>query len=309
MMVGGTDDRAPRVVTAALRVLDPGPLTTVQDAGRAGHAHVGVPPSGAADGPAFRLANRLVGNAETAAVLETTLAGPTLLLEPDGARADGTRFVAVTGAPAPLRVGGRPAALYGPVAVRPGQRIELGPATAGLRSYLAVSGGIVGERHLGSLSHDLLSGLGMPPLRAGATLVLGPRRPGPPPAVDAVPVAPIEDCPVLEVIVGPRSDWLADDALATLAGHEWTCSPDSDRVGVRLVGPPLRRSDGRAELRPEGLVTGAIQVPPNGQPVLFGNDHPVTGGYPVLAVLAERSLPAAAQLRPGSPVRFRLVRP
>jgi len=307
MTVGGAMTGASRATTAALRVLDPGPLTTVQDAGRPGQAHLGVPPSGAADQPAFRLANRLVGNAETAAVLETTLAGPTLLAE--AAAADGPRFVAVTGAPAPLRVGGRPAALYEPVAVRPGQRIELGAATAGLRSYLAISGGVVGERHLGSLSCDLLSGLGMPPLRAGDTLALGPHRPGLPQAVDAVPVAPIMDCPVLAVIAGPRADWLAADAVATLTGHEWTCSPDSNRIGVRLVGPPLRWSDGQAESRPEGLITGAIQVPPNGQPVLFGNDHPVTGGYPVLAVLAERSLPAAAQLRPGSPVRFRLVRP
>ena len=277
-----------------IEVVAAGPSTTVQDLGRPGHAHLGVPPSGALDRPAAELANRLVGNSADAAVLETTLSGPTL-------RLDGSplRWIALTGAAASLRVGGRPVPLFAPVAVRAGQLVEVGAAVTGLRSYLAVSGGVDVAAVLGSRSTDLLGGLGPPVLRDGDHLPLG--SPTNAPFVDVAP-APTPGS-VLRVIPGPRADRLVDGALASLTSGVWTVSPRSNRIGVRLLGEPLAWAV-PDELPSEGLVTGSVQVPPNGQPVVFLADHPVTGGYPVLAVLREASLPSAAQLRPGASVRF-----
>ena len=279
-----------------MEVLAPGPLTTVQDAGRPGHAHEGVSPSGYLDVPAATLANRLVGNDPDAALLETTVSGP--ILRYLGARAT---VVALTGAPAPLRVGGHAVALYAPVTVRPGERIEVGAAVAGLRSYLAVSGGLLVPPTLGSRSTDLLGGLGPPALAAGDVVPVGAA--GSPAPVDGVPVGRVDPAPTLRVVPGPRQNWLAPDALDVLTGQAWTVGDRSNRVGVRLSGRPIGWAvDG--ELPTEGMVTGAVQVPPNGQPVIFLADHPVTGGYPVLAVLRESALPAAAQLRPGGTMRF-----
>ena len=295
-------------MTGALLVEAPGLSTTVQDDGRPGHAHEGVPPSGALDRAAFRLANRLVGNPESAAVLETTLSGPALRLQ-----ADRLYHVALTGAPAPLTVDGRAVASHAATAVRPGQLIEIGVAGWGLRSYLAVSGGIDEVAVLGSRSTDLLSGLGPPPLAVGRRL---PLRASPDPAPHASGAADLAPAvvgrgrgpAVLGVWLGPREDWLADGSMDLLLTTSWSVSPDSNRVGLRLQGPRLAWR-GSAELPPEGVLTGAVQVPPAGQPVVFGNDHPVTGGYPVVAVVAAQWLDVAAQLRPGSQVRFRPLGP
>lgn len=281
-----------------LQVLDPGLFTTIQDAGRPGHAHLGVPPSGALDEGSFRLANRLVGNPCGAAVLETTMRGPRL-------RVSGARVVtvAVTGAPAPVRVDGAPAAFAAPVRVRPGQVLEVGTVTAGLRNYLAVSGGVAVDAVLGSRSGDVLSGLGPAPLSAGTQLALGPA--GPVPAVDLVAPPGIFRQPVLEVVPGPRADWFTDQAHRTLVRTTWTVSATSNRVGLRLAGARLERAR-EGELPSEGTVTGSIQVPGNGLPVLFLNDHPTTGGYPVIGVVTRAGLDQAAQAAPGSTLRFRL---
>jgi allophanate hydrolase subunit 2 len=166
-------------VSVELTVLDPGPLTTVQDLGRPGHAHLGVPRAGALDSAAAGYANRLLGNAEHAAVLETTLGGVVV-------RVDGPSAVAVTGAPSAVAVDGRPRPFAEPVRLRPGQTLTVGPATSGVRSYVAFSGGIDVEPVLGSRSTDTLSGLGPPPLAAGVRLRLGEPT-GVPHAVD-VPV-------------------------------------------------------------------------------------------------------------------------
>jgi biotin-dependent carboxylase-like uncharacterized protein len=277
-----------------LEVLASGLLTTVQDRGRPGHAHEGVPPSGAADGPAHALANRLVGNPAAGAALEVTFGGLRVRLA--GAA---TRHVALTGAPASMTVGGRPAPLFAPVAVRPGQVVELGTPATGLRSYLAVAGGVAVAAELGSRSSDLLSGLGPPPLAAGDTLPLGP--PGPAPAVDAVPPPAAPER--IRLAPGPRDDWLSAEGWAALTGAEWTVTAEADRVGVRLAGPALRLARA-GEIAPEGIVTGSVQVPPAGAPIVFLTDHPVTGGYPVVAVVEEASLPAVAQARPGTRLRF-----
>jgi biotin-dependent carboxylase-like uncharacterized protein len=184
--------------------------------------------------------------------------------------------------------------------------LSLGRPRRGLRSYVAVRGGIDVPPVLGSRSTDTLSGLGPPPVAAGTLLPVGDLA-GDEPFVDVAPVGAPPDRPVLRVLPGPRRDWLDDAAWAALITQEWQVGSDSDRVGLRLTGPRLGRArDG--ELPSEGLLPGAVQVPPDGAPVLFLADHPVTGGYPVLAVVVTADLPLAAQLRPGDGVRFRAVR-
>jgi len=286
------------VTTAELEVLDPGPLTTVQDLGRPGQGALGVPPSGALDRPAAALANRLVGNPPDAAVLEATLHGPRLQVRSAGR----TVLVAVTGAPAPIRVNGRDSDGFTTLYLADGAILEVGPASAGVRSYIAVRGGIAVEPVLHSRSHDLLSGLGPPPLQTADRLPLGLGG-GPLPAVDCVPPPPTDTCPVLVGAPGPRDDWFAPEAVALLTSAAWEVSPDSNRVGLRLAGPRLLPSR-TGQLPSEGVVTGSVQVPQDGQPVVFLADHPTTGGYPVIAVIDDACLPAAAQARPGTHLRF-----
>lgn len=280
-----------------VRVIDAGARTTVQDLGRPGHAHLGIPASGAADLPAATLANRLVGNAEGAPVLETTLRGPEL-------RFDAPVTVAITGADVEVTVDGRPAAMHAPFRIPAGSLLRVGQATRGLRTYLAVRGGFDAPLTLGSASHDELTGLGPAPLRPGDRLDLG-RHALDAPTVDVAPVRAIVSNPVLHIVPGPRDDWFAPDALTTLLGVAYTVSDQVNRIGARLRGPQLtRRTDD--ELRSEGIVRGSIQVPPSGWPILLLADHPTTGGYPVIAVVSDADQPAAAQLRPGDSVRFRL---
>jgi biotin-dependent carboxylase-like uncharacterized protein len=282
-----------------LTVLAPGPLATVQDLGRFGWAGIGVPRAGAADAGSAALANRLVGNDPAAAVVEVTAGGLQV-------RAERAVLVALTGAPAAPAIGGRPVPLNAPLTLRAGEVLVLGVPRAGLRSYLAVRGGVDVPPVLGSRSTDTLSGLGPAPLRAGDELPVGALA-ADEPTVDVAPVAVPSSAPVLRVLPGPRRDWLAPEAETALVGSEWRVSADSDRVGLRLAGPALRRARDD-ELPSEGLVPGALQVPPDGAPVLFLADHPVTGGYPVLAVVVTADLPAAAQLRPGDRLRFRPAR-
>ena len=279
-----------------LTVLAAGPLATVQDLGRPGWAAIGVPRSGAADQASHALANRLVGNRPEAATVEVTAGGLQV-------RAARTLLVAVTGAPASVRVDGRSGPLDAPLTLPAGAVLALGTPAVGLRTYLAVRGGVAVRPVLGSRSTDTLSGLGPAPLRAGDELPVGDLV-GDEPFVDVAPVARPTAEPVLQVLPGPRRDRLADDAWGLLTSARWTVSGDSDRVGLRLTGPALRRA-GNTELPSEGLVPGAVQVPPDGAPVLFLADHPVTGGYPVLAVVRTADLGAVAQLRPGDSLRFR----
>ena len=295
MTAAGAASGADSCAAAVLRVERAGPLTTVQDLGRPGHAHLGVPRSGALDTPALRLANRLVGNPDGAAALETTFGGCTL-------RASHPVVVAVTGAVCGVRVGGRPAAWGAPVRVPAGAVVEVGAAAWGLRAYLAVAGGVAVEPVLGSRSADLLSGLGPAPLADGDEVPVGPPH-GRSRAVDAQPYAVRGPELVLPVLLGPRDDWFPADAPALLAAGGWSVSAASNRIGLRTDGPAVPRTrDG--ELPSEGMVLGAVQVPPDGRPVVFLADHPTTGGYPVIGVVPEASLPAAAQSPPGTPIRF-----
>jgi biotin-dependent carboxylase-like uncharacterized protein len=278
-------------------VLRSGPLTTVQDRGRIGVAHLAVPRSGALDAPAWRLANRLVGNPEHAAALETTVSGPVL-------RPRDPCHIAITGAWCPVLVDGRPGPWGVPFRVRPGQTVEIGTATQGLRSYIAISGGLALAPVLDSRSTDLLSGLGPAPLRDGDLLPLGPAAGGPA-AIDYAPYPPPPTELLLHIVLGPRHDWFTRAALTTLAQATYTVAPASNRIALRLDGPPLQRRH-TAELPSEPLVTGAVQVPPDGRPLIFLNDHPTTGGYPVIAVVTPEDLACCAQARPGAAVRLRM---
>lgn len=279
-----------------LDVEEVGAQVTVQDLGRVGLAHLGVPRSGALDSPAHRLANRLVGNPEEAATLECLDGRLTVRL-----RSSAT--VAVTGAEVPVSVDGRAREWGSGFPVPAGSQVSIGAATTGLRAYLAVSGGIDVEPVLGSRSTDLLSGLGPDPVEAGDTVPLG-LTDGAPVAVDTP--RPPRRTGVLRVLLGPRHDWFEAAAVAALDGASYVVGSSSNRIGLRLEGDPITWS-GTQELPSEGMVLGAVQVPPNGQPVVFLSDHPTTGGYPVVAVVLADDLPSCAQLRPGEQVTLRVV--
>ncbi|MFC9973102.1 biotin-dependent carboxyltransferase family protein [Spirillospora sp. NPDC127200] len=283
-----------------LEVIAPGPLATVQDLGRPGRAALGVGVSGAADAAALRLANRALGNPEGAAAVEATLGGLAV-------RCYGGLFAVVTGAPAPLTVNGRATAPNTVFHVPDGAELRMAAPPTGLRSYLAVRGGVAVRPVLGSRSTDTLAGLGPPPLAPGAVLPVGP-PPERPPLLDVLPVAPPTDGEVvLRVRPGPRDDWFTAAALRVLLTEPYEVTSETDRAGMRLAGPPLERAR-TGELPSEGMVAGALQVPPAGRPVLFLADHPLTGGYPVIAVVAAADLPRAAQARPGQRLRFRTDR-
>ncbi|MGI5352182.1 biotin-dependent carboxyltransferase family protein [Streptomyces sp. CA-250714] len=282
-----------------LEAVRAGVLTTVQDLGRPGYAHLGVPRSGALDLAAHRLANLLLGNPETAATLETTLTGCTV-------RALGPTVAVVTGAPCPVTVDGRPAPWGQPVRLRAGAVLDVGAATHGVRSYLGFAGGVDAERVLGSRATDLLSGLGPAPLTDGEVRPLGTPTACPPAGRTVPDTAPWLAPPrelVLPVGFGPRDDWFTAEGLRTLVTGTYRVSAASNRIGLRTEGPALARAR-EGELASEGMPLGAIQVPPEGRPVIFLADHPTTGGYPVIGVVPPEALSAAAQAAPGTPVRF-----
>ncbi|HEX5740416.1 MAG TPA: biotin-dependent carboxyltransferase family protein [Pilimelia sp.] len=278
-----------------------GPRTTVQDAGRPGWAHLGVPRAGAADTGAWQAGNQLVGNPPAAASVEATLLGLRL-------RAGDDRWVAVTGAPCQVTVDGAPAAFGRPVRVPAAAVLDIHPTRHGVYTYLALAGGVATEPVLGSRSTDTLGGLGPPPLTPGADLPLGP-PPCPPPPLAPAPDPPADPGPV-PLLWGPRHQWLHHSARHTLAAATWSVSPHSDRVAVRLTGPPLRWRDPQPPpLRSEPMVRGAVQVPPDGQPLICGPDHPTTGGYPVVAVVHPAHLPRLAQARPGTTLTLHATDP
>lgn len=280
-----------------LEVLAPGALTTVQDLGRPGHARWGVGVSGAADRGALRLANRLLGNDIRAAGLEVTFGGLVL-------RALADVQLALTGAPCPATVDARPVGHNALLSLHAGAVLALGPPRSGVRTFVGVRGGVDVPEVLGSRSTDVLAGVGPDVLVEGARLPVG-QPSGDLPDVEQAPVAaPPEGDVVLRVVAGPRDDWFTAQARARLLHARWEVSAQSDRVGVRLQGPSLER-EVHEELASEGMVPGALQVPPSGLPTLLLVDHPLTGGYPVIAVVRDADVDAAAQLRPGQGVRFR----
>ncbi|MEY9904204.1 KipI family sensor histidine kinase inhibitor [Catenulispora sp. MAP12-49] len=324
---GDRDEATAEAGGPGLRVVRAGPLTTVQDLGRPGFAHLGVPRSGAVDRASLKLANRLVGNEEGAAALELTLGGGAVCLEVGrwvavaGARCEVTVSASVHGAGdddgaaegAGDGAGSRQqtvmrtvpgAAFYVPG----GAVVDVGPAAAGVRAYLAVAGGVGGAGVLGSRSVDLLSGVGGRALVTRERVALGDPT-GLPPDIPGLGLAPLRDADdpvVVRLVLGPRSEWFTDDAVRDLIAAQWTVGMESNRTAVRLDGPMVQRArDGEPASEP--LVVGAVQIPHDGRPVLFLADHPVTGGYPVIACAHPADLDAVGQARPGTGIRFRMV--
>ena len=293
-----------------LRILSPGLQSLIQDSGRTGYGNLGVGAAGAADKTSYHQANELVGNQPGAAVIEN-LAGMLTVA------AEGDQVLAVAGAEAELWITPaaddevrepRQAAMNAPFALLHGERLELVGTSHGLRSYVGVRGGIDMPLTLGSCSTDTLSGLGPAALSAGQLLavrqpdhghVVGNPQPSTLPLPDAQGVY------TLRVIPGPRQNWFGDDGISQLTSQLWQVTSESNRVGIRLAteGTPLQRSI-HQELPSEGVALGSLQVPPSGLPVLFLADHPVTGGYPVIATVIEEDLGFAAQLPAGSTIRF-----
>jgi KipI family sensor histidine kinase inhibitor len=309
----GSAEGPPADPPACCEVLDAGLQTLVQDTGRPGLTRLGVSRSGALDRRAMREANRLAGNPPDLAVLEHALGGLRL-------RCHGQAVVAVTGATAPVVAtsasGMRlPASAGHPVVLGEGDELRIGRVRAGVRCYVAVRGGWAARPVLGSRSTDILAGMGPAPLQKGDRIAIGhPVPSGGDPAdaaraADTPAEAPLRagDRVVFDVIPGPRDDWFDAEALRRLLSQDWVVTPQSNRVGMRLAGAePLVRSRA-GELPSEGTVAGALQVPPSGQPVLFLADHPLTGGYPVIAVVPVGQLDRLAQVPVGALLRFRCV--
>ncbi|MDT4964084.1 MAG: hypothetical protein QOF87_3731 [Pseudonocardiales bacterium] len=270
-----------------IEIVQPGPFASIQDAGRSGFARLGVARSGAFDRAALRLANRLVGNQPETAAIELTLGGLAF-------RVHDAVTVSLAGAVCPGFDWGTA------ITLPTGATVRLGAPTQGLRSYLAVRGGVAVAAELGSRSTDTMSGLGPAALHRGDRLAVGSD------GTDEISYATATPRPArtrLRVITGPRDDWFTATALTQLTAETWTVRAESNRVGIRLDGPRLERARA-GELASEPTLPGALQVPPDGRPILFGPDAPVTGGYPVIAVVCDDDLDAAAQLRPGDPIMF-----
>jgi len=278
-----------------IEVLHPGRYSSVQDQGRSGHAHLGVPAAGAADGFYLRVANRLVGNPDGAAALEMTAQGPTLRFMADV-------YVALTGCRLEAQLDGQPLPMYQTLAIKAGSVLDCGPVIQGWRSYLAVAGGIDAMPVLGSRSRDTLSHLGPEPLVVGGRLGAG-SAPAEKPAFYLRTPPQYRQSTRLRMIAGPHQDWFTPVALQALREGDYKVQAQSDRIGIRLDGPALMRAR-EGELLSMGMITGAIQVPPSGRPIVLLADHGATGGYPVIAAVISADLPLLAQLAPGAEVSF-----
>lgn len=284
-----------------LEILRTGPLALVEDLGRAGLGHLGVTRSGAADRRSHQLANRLVANPDDRATIEVAFGG--FAARVHGGDVD----IAVTGADTDPEVDGVTFGTNSIQRIHDGQLISLGTPRSGLRTYLAVRGGIEVTPVLGSRSYDVMAAIGPAPLRDGDVLQIGERT-GDYPEIDQAPVATIPDDVVeLRVTPGPRDDWFVDPDI--MVRTNWLVTNRSDRVGMRLVGMPLEYRWPERQLPAEGADRGAIQVPPNGFPIILGPDHPVTGAYPVVGVVVEEDIDTLGQIRPGQTVRMHWSRP
>jgi biotin-dependent carboxylase-like uncharacterized protein len=247
------------------------------------------------------LANRLVANPGDHATIEVTFGGFSARVR------GGDVAIAVTGADTDPAVNGKPFGTNSIHYAHDGEVISLGAPHTGLRTYLAVRGGIDVSPVLGSRSYDVMSSIGPLPLQPGDVLPIGEHS-GELPELDQAPVAAIEN-EVLElrVVPGPRDDWFVDPDI--LIRTNWQVTNRTDRVGMRLIGMPLEYRWPDRQLPSEGATRGAIQVPPNGFPVILGPDHPVTGGYPVIGVVTDEDIDKVAQIRPGQTVRLHWSRP
>jgi antagonist of KipI len=291
---------------AAVHVIKPGMLTTVQDLGRWGLQARGVPVAGPMDPVSHRMANALAGNDPRAATLEVTLLGPELEFEDE-------RGVAVCGAAFELTVDGRSQATETRFAVAAGSRLRFGTRLRGARAYVAVAGGIDVPLTLGSRATHLVSRMGGiegRALKTGDRLPLG--------RVDRLAIgngvsgfsrtAARDGAALIRVLPGPQADYFAPDALAVLQSAPYVVGAQSDRMGFRLEGPPLTHARG-ADIISDATPLGVLQVPASGQPILLMADRQTTGGYPKIATMISADVGAAGQLGPGDRVRFAVCTP
>ena len=285
-----------------VRILDGGPLTTVQDLGRTGHLRYGIPPSGPVDRESFLLANRLVGNADTAAGLECTYMGPRF-------QVDRACAIAVTGAAAPVTVNGEPASRWTTILLRAGDTVRVGAPRAGVLSYIAFSGGLDVPVVLGSRStyvRGRLGGLEGRALRQGDALNVldGPlpvvRSLAPPPSLGT------EAETIVRVVLGPQADRFTDEGIRTFLGSAYEMTQQSDRMGARLRGPRIAHTRGH-DIISDGIALGSIQVPGDGQPIVLLVDRQSTGGYTKVATVCSFDIGRIGQVKPGRSLRFRAV--
>jgi KipI family sensor histidine kinase inhibitor len=307
-------DRKPAVISAAhgrgaspgararIKILDPGPQTTVQDLGRPGHLRSGIPPAGPVDSAAFVLANRLVGNADGAAGLECTVLGPRLeVLAPCA--------IAVTGAAMPVTVNGQDAPMWTTLPLETGDVVKLGPARVGVRAYIAFSGGIDVPEVLGSRATYLrgrLGGVEGRALRRDDVITLFPAAR---PPIRSVPAAvqPVPDAePELRVVLGPQDDRFTAEGIAALLDGPYEMLAQSDRMGARLRGQRVAHSRGH-DIISDGIALGSIQVPGDGQPITLLVDRQSTGGYTKVATVCSFDIGRLGQVKPGQRVRFRAI--
>lgn len=290
-----------------IRIVEPGLLSTVQDRGRFGHSAAGVGPAGAADPLSLRTGNRLLGNDENAAAIEMTLRGATVAFDNDA-------VVCLTGGAAPratLSRDGteRPLAMWSPTPVRAGSTLAIGPITGGSRALLCIDGGVAAEPVLGSRATHVPSAVGPPVLEKDTVLPLGE-------PVRGVLLAPLDASlrreieraltrRTLRITPGAQHDRFSGAAQQSLVANEYTVSDHADRAGIRLSGPAIETPGG--SMRSEAVVTGAIQITPDGLPLVLFVDRPTTGGYPVIATVISADLPALGQVRARETVRFEWV--
>jgi antagonist of KipI len=288
-------------MNAALILVKPSPLTTVQDLGRPGWERFGVSPSGAMDPLAARVANAMVGNPPTAPLLEVTGAGAVIELEE-------ARLVAMCGADLGAEVGApggaKPLPPFTAARLEAGERLCLRARRRGARAYLAVAGGLDARRSFGSAASDLAGGLGGSPLRASDRVPLGRVEGEPPAGTDlGALVRWYEDPGRLRFVPAPAAP---AGALSALASADYVVSPRSNRTGYQLDGPTLHMHAEATELS-EPIAPGAIQVPPDGRAILLMADRQTVGGYPVIGFLAGVDVPKAAQLWPGDRIRLAAI--
>ncbi|MDR2363229.1 MAG: biotin-dependent carboxyltransferase family protein [Spirochaetaceae bacterium] len=290
-----------------MKILQAGPLTTVQDRGRFGFMALGFSPSGAMDDFSFTLANILAGNDEGEAALEMTVAGISAVF-------DGPAVIVLTGADISPRIDGKPAAMNRALAVGAGSVLSSSFAQGGgCRSYLAVAGGLDLPPVLGSRSTNLKAGIGglggrklrsedYLPFRAPCSVLPAMEKrvyEGRPPAGGSDPL-------VLHVVPGVQEDRFSPEGIRTFYTSAYTLSPDSDRMGIRFAGPPVESMRG-TDIVSDGIAAGAVQIPNSGQPVVLMRDRQTTGGYAKIGTVAGTDLCLLAQLFPGTPVRFKKI--
>jgi antagonist of KipI len=286
-----------------IKILEPGPLTTVQDGGRAGMLRYAIPPSGPVDRRAFVIANRLVGNDDGAAGLECTLMGPRF-------EAQAACAIAVTGAAMPITVNGAEAPSWATVPLKPGDVVKLSAARAGVRSYVAFSGGIDVPLVFGSRATYIrgrLGGVEGRAVRRDDVLRLGPwrgktsRR-----TVDTAAILDFSSEPEIRVVIGPQADRFTDDGIAALLGGPYEMLAQSDRMGARLRGERIGHVRGH-DIISDGIPFGGIQVPGDGQPIVLLVDRQSTGGYTKVATVCSFDIGRVGQVKPGQRLTFRAV--